>query len=129
MNRPKSVTVICVVLLVLCVLNLLSIASGLWQGASQNLFKVPVAGAEAAIGLILTSVCALYMLRGANWARWLYLCWVGIGTIGLFFLANWLVILLGVIKTLVFSYFLTRADANEFFKFNRNEKEPQIGAT
>jgi hypothetical protein len=120
MSRPTPVTVICVLLLLLSGANLLLIAVGLWQGAADSVFKVPTAGANVAIGLVLTAICAFFMLQGANWARWVYLVWVAVGTIALFFIARWPSLLLGIIKTCVFAYFLTRRDADHFFKASRN---------
>jgi hypothetical protein len=128
MKRPKSVTVICVILLGLCAINLLSIASGLWNGVSETLFKEPVSAGEALIGMAVTALCAFFMLRGANWARWLYLGWVVIGTVLAALIMKSLLVLPGLLKTLVFGYFLTRADANEFFNGRPSEKQPGTGA-
>jgi hypothetical protein len=56
------------------------------------------------------------MLRGANWARWLYLGWIAFGTVAMFILAKALVFVVpGTIKTVLFTYFLTRKDAALFF--------------
>jgi len=129
MSRPTSVTVICWILLALCAINLISIANGFWQDASGSVFKNPVSAIEALIGIAVAGVCAIFMLRGANWARWLYLGWVVLGTIALAFMATTLLAFMpGAIKTVVFGYFLTRADANHFFRPKRNDHKTDSSA-
>jgi ammonia channel protein AmtB len=72
--------------------------------------------ASGIVGMLATIVFAAYMLRGANWARWLYLAWVSFGAVSSAFLASSLLLAVpGAIKTLVIGYFLTRRDANLFF--------------
>jgi len=114
--RPKSVTVISWFLLVLCAINTISIAIGFWQKVATVMFKGPQSGPVALVGLGITVLCAFFMLRGANWARWLYHGWVTLGVIAMLFLSSSLLMLVpGALKTAVFAYFLTRDDANAFF--------------
>ena len=121
MNRPTSVTIITWLLIAMCAVNLLAMGTGYWIPAAQNLFarsgnSDAVHTVSGILGLLATSVCAAFMLRGANWARWLYLAWVSIGVVAIiFFASSWLYVLPGAIKTLVIGYFLTRRDANLFF--------------
>jgi len=114
MRRPTSVTAIAFILLLLCAVNLFTILTGKWE---RLISKAMVTDHYSAlIGVVATAVCAIFMLRGANWARWLYLGWIAIGTVVLFFLSkSFLFFLPGAIKTVVFTYFLTRKDAISFF--------------
>jgi len=105
----------------MCVVNLLSMATGYWMPVAHNLFarsdnSDTVHTVSGILGMLATLVCAAFMLRGANWARWLYLAWVSIGLVVIMlFASSWLYVLPGAIKTLVIGYFLTRRDANVFF--------------
>jgi hypothetical protein len=121
-KRPVSVTVIAWFLIAICVLNLLSMAIGYWTPLAHQFFARSDLSDTAHLasgvgGMLATIVFAAYMLRGANWARWLYLAWVSFGVVGSAFLASSLLFVLpGAIKTLVIGYFLTRRDANLFFR-------------
>jgi hypothetical protein len=120
-KRPVSVTVIAWFLISMCVLNLLPMAIGYWTPLAHQFFarsglSDTVHLASGVTGMLATIVFAAYMLRGANWARWLYLAWVSFGVVSSAFLTSSLLLVLpGAIKTLVIGYFLTRRDANLFF--------------
>ncbi len=115
MHRPTSVTFISVFLLVMCAINFYTIGRGNWERVTTHLFIV--SHLEALVGLTVTAICALFMLRGANWARWLYIGQVVIGTVALAFFANSLTVFaVGALKTVVFTFFLTKKDAQLFFK-------------
>ena len=121
MDRPTSVTIIAWLLIAMAVLNLLSMATGYWIPVARNLFahsgnSETAHSVSGIVGMLATIVFAAFMLRGANWARWLYLVWVSAGVVALtFFASSWLYVLPGAIKTLVIGYFLTRRDAGLFF--------------
>lgn len=122
--RPTSVTFISWFLIVLCAANLVTIFAGLWENVARAFFKGPQSGPVALIGIGVTIVCAIFMLRGANWARWLYLGWVVLGTIGVAFLSRSLLVFApGAIKTVVFGYLLTRKDATLFFTSRESASE------
>jgi hypothetical protein len=114
MRRPTSVTVIASIMLLLSAINLFTILSGNWERLAHNYFTA--SNSSALIGVVGLAVCAIFMLRGANWARWLYLGWIVIGTLVLLFDAKSILgFAPGAIKTVVFAYFLTRKDAAAFF--------------
>jgi hypothetical protein len=59
-------------------------------------------------------VCGAFMLRGANWARWLALAWMGFHVVLSFFHSLREVVVHGLLFALI-AYFLFRADARAYF--------------
>jgi hypothetical protein len=122
MRRPMSVTVICWILIIFCSIGLLTLLSTLADPIFGKFFgnsDLPISAMKigGALGYVVAIVCAIFMLRGANWARWLYLGWVAIGLLSVSFSASSLLLVIpGALKTIVFAYFLTRSDASAFFK-------------
>ena len=77
-TRPKSVTVIAWIIIVIGSLGLLGVIAGLLNPASLKALegaRVPV-GVAMLFGLvvnIVNLVCGANMLKGMNWSRWLWL--------------------------------------------------------
>lgn len=115
MRRPTSVTVISWSVLILAAVNLCILFSGNWN--RNRLFDI--SQTEALLGMVLAIFMAVFMLRGANWARWLYVGQLIIGAITVPFISeSFLAIALGAIKATIFTFFLTKKDANLFFRQN-----------
>jgi len=66
------------------------------------------------VDMIISTVSAIFMLRGANWARLLYICWGAFGYLIAFFMFHEKPIL-GIIYYLVVVFFLLRPKASAYF--------------
>jgi len=68
------------------------------------------------VGLIVTVMCGIAMLKGQNWSRYLYVIWSIIGTvIGITTSPMKAVMIPGIVVFLVIAFFLFRPKANAFF--------------
>jgi hypothetical protein len=63
---------------------------------------------------LLAVVCAVFMLRGANWARWLLLVWIAYHVVLSGFHAWSQLIIHGLLLALV-AYFLFRPKVSQYF--------------
>jgi hypothetical protein len=78
-KRPLAVTVIAWVVTVLGCLSLLG--STLWLLSWWQVPRPPEQIWQLALcflGAGITMACGRFLLRGANWARWLYLAWMAV---------------------------------------------------
>jgi hypothetical protein len=55
-----------------------------------------------------------FMLRGADWARWLAILWMAFH-VGISFLEGWQKVVIHAVFLAVIAYFLLRRDAGEYF--------------
>jgi hypothetical protein len=121
-------------LIVICGIGLLTLLSDSWVPIERRLFGHAQAPAGllkigAGLGYAACLSFAIFMLRGANWARWVYLGWVGIGTLsGAITASSWLLAVPGALKTVLFAYFLTRRDASAYFRSGAKETGEQTVA-
>jgi hypothetical protein len=133
MKRPRSVTVIAW----LTILSALLALAGVW-----TVQHIPIVAAEAALGRVPLSVqipfvlvgsCLMvvsgsFMLRGANWARMLYIWWSPLGV--LMTLLNFGLSPLffgGALKVGLLIFFLTRRKSVLFFQGNNNARPHSEG--
>ena len=122
--RPKSVTVISWMSLLgggmfLFLFLSPSVQHSLAQLKSQHLLSY----VRVMAGPVLIIICGTFMLRGANWARWLLVLWFGCNTIESVVRAPWrlpaLGSLVGLLAACLFGtvvYFLFRPAATAFFR-------------
>ena len=69
------------------------------------------------VGLVITLVCGIAMLKRQNWARLLYVGWsVIVLTISIATSPMKLLLLPGIIGFMVIAFFLFRPKANEYFQ-------------
>ena len=121
-KRPRSVSAVAWLLIGLCVVNLLAVLMGYRPPLARDVFarsssSETVQVESEVIDRLLTLVLATCMLRGANWARWIYLALVSIGVVISAVSSNsFFLVIPAAIRTFVIGYFLTRADANAFFR-------------
>jgi hypothetical protein len=119
-NRPTSVTVIAWFIIVMAGMSaILAIANKsmvrdlLW---SNSPIPVPVQCAMGCIGLLISIVSGIAMLRGCNWARFLYVIWNAIDYVGGVAISiekqTWIPSLLVFV---VISVYLFRPKAAEYF--------------
>jgi len=70
---------------------------------------------------VLAIVAGIFLLRGRNWARWLAIAWIAFHVV-ISFWHSWLQAAVHVVVFAVFSFFLFRAAANEYFRSDRASK-------
>jgi hypothetical protein len=64
--------------------------------------------------VIISTVSAIFMLRGVHWARLLYICWGAFGYLIVFFISSEKPVL-GIVFYLVVVFFLLRPKASAYF--------------
>ena len=133
MKRPRSVTVIAW----LAILSAPLALAGVWAvqhnailAAEAALRPLPVSVqiAFALVGSCLMVASGSFMLRGANWARMLYIWWSPLGVV--MTLLNFGLSPLffgGVLKVGLLIFFLTRRKSVLFFQGNNNARPHSEG--
>jgi hypothetical protein len=81
---------------------------------AKNPIPTPVQHLTLFTGVIISMVSAIFMLRGANWARLLYICWGAFSLVIAFFTSPAKPIL-GIVFYLVVVFFLLRPKASAYF--------------
>jgi hypothetical protein len=121
-ERPKSVTVVSWILIVMGGISLITSTLSLNNPMVHELMsKSPIPISIQYImmyaGLLITLICGIAMLKRQNWARMLYVGWSIIGfTISITTSPMKALIIPGIIIFLIFAFFLFRPKANEYFK-------------
>lgn len=120
-NRPTSVTVIAWIILILSGLSLLGAVvvsndAKALEAMAANPIPVPLQRAHTFAGLAIEVLCAVFMLRAANWARLLYIGWVGLSLLVLFATSPEKAILIpAVVVYAVSAFILLRPAATAYF--------------
>jgi len=120
--RPKSVTVVCWILIVMGAISLITSTLNHDNPMVKDLMaKSPIPVTlqyiMTYVGLIIMLTCGVSMLKRQNWARILYVCWSIFGFIvGIATSPMKAVMIPGIIVFLILVFFLFRPKANEFFK-------------
>ena len=125
-SRPVSVTVIASIIIVTSAIGLVFSLFLINHPTVQELMAksplpVPVQYALEFVAPLLSALCGVFMLKGANWARLLYVGWrVLILIITFITMPVNLATLFGVIFLAVVVFFLFRPKANAFFSRHPN---------
>lgn len=120
-TRPRSVTVISWILIVLGVLGFVSTIAMQNDPTALELMgkspiSIPVQIALNYLGLVVTIVSGAVMLKGWNWGRLLYVGWSAISfMIGVITSPVKWALIPGLVIFLVLAFFLFRPKANEYF--------------
>ena len=121
-KRPISVTIVAWVLIVIAVMSMLVSPFSLRNpAAKQMMSRSPLPFVLQYtfmfLGLLITLVSGIAILKGKNWARFLYIAW-GIISFGIGIAISPVkpVLIPGVAIFIVVSIFLLLPDANEYFK-------------
>ena len=120
-TRPTSITVIAWFLVVIGSLNLIFSTANINNPLVRELMAkrplpVPIQLAMLYVGLSVMILCGVAMLRGHNWARWLYVIWTLVGTIVTFATSPMKVMLIpGLVVFLVIVFFLFRSNSSLYF--------------
>lgn len=122
-GRPTSITVIAWILITFGVLGVLGSATSMLRNnsaANERMAKIPVPipiqHAISIGGTAVDLVCGYFLLRGKNWARYLYVIWMILQcSYGLAINQFKLMMIPGAAFILVLTYLLFRPPANAFF--------------
>jgi len=94
---------------------------------AKNPIPIPAQFALTYIGTAVSITCGIFMLRGANWARFLYITWSAIGClIGLATSPMKLMLVPGIIAYGIIVFFLLQPNANKFFNKGNSTKTSSI---
>lgn len=125
-ERPTSVSVISWILIVMSGISLVASLFMMNNPMAQEMMAktpipIPVQYAMLYVGLSVSITCGIFMLRGANWARLLYVGWSTIGFVISFATSPARATLVpGVVVLGVIVFFLFRPAASAFFKRSSN---------
>lgn len=120
-ERPKSVTIIAWIFIVAGVISIFISLSSLnnpmvKELMSKSLLPIPLQYAMMYIGLVVSFVCGVGMLKGQGWVRLLYVIWGAIGLlINLITSPMKVAIIPGLIFFVIIVFFLYRPASNQYF--------------
>ena len=120
-KRPTSVSVIAWILIVMAGISLISTTvvintPEMHRIMAKSSTPIPVQYAMSYIGLLITMVSGIAMLKGMNWARYVYVIWGVFGFIvGMVTSPMKVAMIPGVIMFLACAFFLFRPKATAFF--------------
>ena len=124
-KRPTSITVISCLFIITSAFSLLGVIIGFWNPRAQKLAQeimvqsplpVSIQYAFSFTGLTATLASGIFMLRGANWARYLYIIWGAISLLlNVFTTPTKLAIIPGLAIYGIIVFFLMQPRANEYF--------------
>ena len=120
-TRPKSVTIISWILLVMGVISILSTSLTYDNPQVLEIMRLSVIPITlqyiiTALGLSITIISAIGMLKNKNWARFLYVGWSVIGFIIALLTSPMTAMLIpGVIVFMIITFFLFSTKANNYF--------------
>ncbi len=126
-TRPTSVAVIAWILIISGAIALIATTAMTNNQITRDLMQkspipIPIQYAMNYLGLLISIISGIGILKGCNWARYLYVIWGGIGfIIGVATSPMKAAMLPGVVLLGVFAFFLFRPTANKYFS--------NIGAT
>ncbi len=120
-ERPTSITVIAWILIVMGVIALIASSISLNNPMTKDIMgrspiPIPVQYVMMYAGLLVQLVSGIAMLKGQNWARFLYVIWSIIGlVVGFATSPMKTAIIPSVVIFLIIAFFLFRPAANEYF--------------
>lgn len=121
MKRPTSVSVVAWILIVMSAISLIASTVSLnnpmaKELMAKSLLPIPLQYVMLYVGLLITIVAGIAILKGQNWARFLYVAWTIIGfVIGIFTSPMKAAMIPGLVVFVVITFFLFRPKANEYF--------------
>jgi len=120
-KRPTSITVIAWILIVMSGISLITSTISLNNPMAKELMSrssipIPIQYAMMYVGLLITLISGIAMLKGQNWARLLYVIWSIIGFVfGIATSPMKAAMIPGFVVFLIIAFFLFRPKANEYF--------------
>ena len=126
MKRPSSISVIVWILIVTSGISVITSTVNLnnrmvEELMGKSLLPIPLQYSMLYVGLLITIVAGIAMLKGQNWARFLYVAWTALGfVIGVVTSSMKTAMIPGLVVFSVITFFLFRPKANQYF----SQKEP-----
>ena len=125
-ERPTSITVIAWFLIVMGGISIITSIFSLFNPnpmveeiMSRSPLPVPIQQLLSYAGIAVSIVSGMYLLDGANWARFLYVIWSFIGIlISIISLPNLLFIIPGLVFWIIITFYLFRPQANDYFNWH-----------
>ena len=120
-KRPTSITVIAWILIVTGVISLITTTIGFFNPMVKELMSrssipIPAQYIMSFVGLLITLISGIAMLKGNNWARFLYVIYAIISFVIFFATSPMKAALIpGFIFFLVVAFLLFRPKANNYF--------------
>lgn len=108
-KRPLSVTIIS------CVYILAGAAGLVYHFSDFMAHPLELGGLGIEFVRVVAIVAGAFMLRGANWARWLALAWIAFHVV-VGYLHGWTQMATHAAFFVVIAFFLLRRPANEYFR-------------
>lgn len=121
-QRPKSITVVCWILIIMGALSLVTSITTLGNPVAREIMAkspipINIQYVMMYAGILIMLVSGVAMLNRQNWARFLYVGWSTIGfIIGLATSPMKAAMIPGIVLFLIIVFFLFRPQANEYFK-------------
>ena len=120
-KRPTSVTIVGWILIIMSVFSLVGATLSFNSPMTRELMSlsavpIPVQYVLAYVGLLLTMLSGIMILKGRNWGRWLYVGWTLFGSLfGLLTSPMKTAMIPGIVIFLIFTFILFRPRANAYF--------------
>lgn len=120
-TRPTSVSVIAWFLIVVGGISIVATTAMIGdpimiEGMNKTPLPIPVQYAINYLGLMIMLISGIFMLKGKDWSRKLYVGWSLIGfAIGLATSPMRMMMIPGLVLFVVIAFFLFRPKANAFF--------------
>jgi glucose dehydrogenase len=122
-RRPLSVSIIAWFLIVMGAISLISTTvtfnsdnPTVREILSKSPIPISVQLGFAYLGLLITIVCGIAMLKGCNWARYLYVFWGIFGFVVGFATSPMKIMMLpGMLLVAIITFFLFRPQATKYF--------------
>ena len=130
-TRPTSVTVVAWILIAIGGISLIATTYMLDNPVARDLMSkspipITVQYAMTYIGLLITLVSGIAMLRQKNWGRWLYVIGTAVGfLIGIATSPAKEAMIPGFVVFIVVTFFLFRPRANEYFSNAERARDTQ----
>jgi hypothetical protein len=130
-DRPISIAVIACILLFIAAFDLFGALATIFmvnlpaiqETIAKNSIPAPMDYLMTFTGAIILIVSGIFMLRGANWARLLYICWGAFNlVIALFTSPAKSTLIPGVVLYLIVVFFLLRPKASAYFSRHNGVK-------
>ena len=110
-KRPLSVTIIgCLYILAGC-------AGLAYHFSDFRAHPLELGGLGIEFVRVLAIVAGVFLLRGANWARWLALVWMAFH-VAIGYLNGWTQMLIHAVFLVIIAFFLLSRSANDYFADN-----------
>jgi hypothetical protein len=127
-TRPTSVSVISWFLIVISIISLISTTMMIGNPTVTQLMEktplpIPIQYAMSYLGLSIMLISGIFMLKGLDWARKLYVGWTTFGLlIGIATSPMKATLIPGTVMFIVIVFFLFRPKANAYFSPSESEE-------